>query len=198
MDLSPSKTQPIRRHGNAARLAAATLAIAAATLHMNAPIVQAEMPPELLKYAGEYKYDGTKEQYLAVVDKGLEEAMSELNMVMRLMAKKAMEARTQVFVDVVTIELSGNKISIKSATLPKVSVELGKSENITSPDGKMTSKATHKFEGGKIVQTFTSDQGSMSNVYQLSADGKSLTRVFTITSPRLQKPIKITHKYTRK
>lgn len=198
MNIIQTNTKARRGDSHSGALVGATLVIAALLLQLVAPRAQAEMPPELLKYAGQYKYDGSKEQYLAIVDKGLEEAMSELNMVMRLMAKKAMEDSTQVFIDSIAIELSGNKIGIKSGSLPKVSVELGKAENVTSPDGKMTSKATHKFEGGKVVQTFTSERGTMSNVYQLSADGKSLTRFFTITSARLQKPIKITHKYTRK
>jgi hypothetical protein len=163
-----------------------------------APVAHADPAPELAKYAGNYKYGNTKEHALAIVDKAMDEALSQLNTVMRLIVKKAMEGRTKTFIETILIDLPGNKIAIKLGELDKVSVEPGKSETVKSEDGKQTSKVTHQFDGSKIVQTFTGENGALKNVFQLAGDGKTLHRDVTITSDRLQKPIKYRLTYVRK
>ncbi len=41
----------------------------------------------------------------------------------------------------------------------------------------------------QMIQTFKNDEGERTNVYKLSADGKSLTLSATVKSPKLPKPL---------
>ena len=78
-----------------------------------------------------------------------------------------------------------------------MAVVIGKTENVTGKDGK-TGKATHAFDGAKLTETIAGSDGSITNVFTLSADGKTLTRDTTVNSARMQKPLKFRLLYTRK
>ena len=147
--------------------------------------VRADAPAGLDKFAGDFKYNGTKEQGMAIVEKAFDEALSDLNIIMRAMAKKAMAQR---FAERIAIAVSGEKVSVK----------LNKTETVKSADGKGSGKATHKFEGGKLVETLVGDTGTITNVFTLSADGKTLTRDVTVSGERLKKPAKYKLVYVRK
>src|SRR4051812_10853926 len=60
-------------------------------------------PPALAKFAGQYKYAGTREQGYAIVDKALDEALSEMGMVMRMVIKKGAHDK---FAETVLIEVA--------------------------------------------------------------------------------------------
>jgi hypothetical protein len=155
---------------------------------------QAETPPALAKFAGNYKYAGTREQGIAIIDKALDEGLADLNMVMRLLVKKAIESR---FAETVLIEVPGHDISIKLGEFPKVTVENGKTETRKDEDGK-TGKVTHAFDGSKITETLAGDEGTITNVFDLSADGKTLHRNVTFSGGRWKKPVSYKLDYTRK
>lgn len=169
--------------------------LAAGLLLCASMAARAEAPAGLEKFAGAFKYAGTRDQGMAIVEKAFDEALSDLNMVMRLMAKKAMAQR---FAEHVAIEIAEEKVGIKIGDNEKVTVELGKTENVKSSDGKSSGKATHKFEAGKLTESLTGETGTITNVFSLSADGKSLTREVTVTGERLKKPVKYRLIYTRK
>ena len=159
------------------------------------PVRAADAPAGLGKFAGDFKYNGTKEQGMSIVEKAFDEALSDLNMVMRLMAKKAMAQR---FAENLAIDISGEKVGIKIGENDKVSVALGKTETVKSSDGKGSGKATHKFEAGKLIETLVADTGTITNVFTLSPDGKTLTRDVTVSGERLKKPAKYRLVYVRK
>ena len=156
---------------------------------------RADAPAGLDKFAGDFKYNGTKDQGMAIVEKAFDEALSDLNMVMRLMAKKAMAQR---FAEHIAIGVSGEKVDIKIGENDEVSVKLNTTETVKSADGKTSGKATHKFEGGKLTETLVGDTGTLTNVFTLSADGKTLTREVTASGGRLKKPAKYKLVYVRK
>jgi hypothetical protein len=156
---------------------------------------RADAPAGLDKFAGEFRYNGTKDHGMAIVEKAFDEALADLNIIMRGMAKKAMAQR---FAESLSIDVSGDKVGVKIGENDKVKVALGKTEAVKSSDGKSSGKATHKFEGGKLVEVLTSDTGNVTNVFTLSADGKTLTRDVTVTGERLKKPAKYKLVYVRK
>jgi hypothetical protein len=159
------------------------------------PVRAADAPGGLDKFAGDYKYNGTKDQGMEIVEKAFDEALSDLNLVLRVMAKKAMAQR---FAERIVIDVARDKVGIKIGENEKVSVGLGKTETVKSSDGKGSGKATHKFEGGKLIESLVGDTGTITNVFTLSGDGKTLTRDVTVSGERLKKPAKYRLVYVRK
>ncbi len=156
---------------------------------------RADAPPGLDKFDGDFTYKGTKDQGMAIVEKAFDEALADLNIVMRTMAKKAMAQR---FAERIGIDIDGEKVGIKIGDNEEVDVKLNKTETVKSADGKGSGKATHKFEGGKLIETLVGDTGTITNVFTLSADGKTLTREVTVSGERLKKPAKYKLVYVRK
>jgi hypothetical protein len=151
----------------------------------------------LTRYAGNYAYAGTKAQGEAVVDKALDEALAQLNVVMRTLIKKAIAARPgQRFIEAIHIETPEGKIGLKMGEFEAVTLAVNKPTEMTR-DGR-TGTVTHKFNGGKITQELDGKDGKVINVLTLSKDGKTLNRDVTITSPRLEKPIAYRLVYKRK
>ena len=155
----------------------------------------AETPPGLDKFAGKYKYSKDRDHGVAIVEKALDAALGDLNMMMKLVVKKSMSSR---FAETVSIEVSGGELGIKIGDNEKATVAVGKTETVKSADGKQSGKVTHLFDGAKITETLTGENGTITNVFQLSADGKTLQRDVNVVSPRMQKPLKYRLIYTRK
>lgn len=157
-----------------------------------ASAVLAETP--LAKYAGNYKYNGTRDQGIEVIDKAVDRSMADVNMVMRLMVKRGIEKR---FAESIVIELPGNKIGIKVGDGKMYTTELGKPETVTGEDGK-TGKLTRSFDGTKITETVSGDDGKITSTYELDSDGKTLHRSVNVDGPRMSKPLKYKLDYVRK
>lgn len=177
--------------------AASALALAVA---LAAPIAApcpalAEPPAGLQKFAGNYKYANTREHGVAIVEKALDEALADLNMVMKLLVKKTMSGR---FAETVLIEVDGSKVGIKIGENEKASAKIGETETVKSKDSKQSGKLTHQFDGTKLTETLSGENGTIVNVFTLSADGKTLLRDVTVTSQRMKKPLKYKLSYTRK
>jgi hypothetical protein len=88
----------------------------------------AEHPPELQRFAGQYAYAGTKEAGQKIVDGAFDAAMQKLNMVMRLMMKRAL---SQGFAESIVIALPGDRISVKVGDREPVPTSPGKTETVT-------------------------------------------------------------------
>jgi hypothetical protein len=156
-------------------------------------VALAEHPAELKRFAGKYAYAGTKDAGQEIVDKAFDAAMQKLNMVMRLMMKKAL---SQGFAETVVVELPGDKISVRVGDREPVPTEPGKPQTVTR-DGK-TGKLTQRLVGNKLEVLIEGEDGSVRNVLELAADGKTLKRSVTVTSPRLDKPVSYALIYTRR
>jgi hypothetical protein len=170
------------------------IAVCMAALCVAAPsLAHAEHPAELKRFAGQYAYKGTKDDGQAIVDKAFDEAMQKLNMVMRLVMKKAL---SQGFAETVVIDLPGDKISVKVGDREPVPTEPGKPQTVTR-DGR-TGKLTQRLVGNKLEILIEGDDGSVRNILELATDGKTLRRSVTVTSPKLDKPVTYALLYTKK
>jgi len=58
----------------------------------------------------------------------------------------------------------------------------------TREDGEKFQLST-SWENGRLVQTFRAEDGSRTNVYSISPDGRTLTMDVTLRSPRLSAPL---------
>jgi hypothetical protein len=178
------------------RFSAGTLGalLTAAALAL-APAAQADAPAGLDKYKGNYKYSNTRDHGVAIVEKALDTALADLNMVMKLLVKKTMTSR---FAETVAIEVDGSDVAIKIGENDKATAKIGEPKPVKSKDGKQTGTLTHAFDGSKLTETLSGENGTFVNVLTLSADGKTLTRDVTVTSQRMKKPLKYRLVYTRK
>ena len=154
-----------------------------------------DTPPALAKMAGQYKYAGTREQGVAIVEKAADEALADLNMVMRLLIKKAMSSS---FAETVLIETPSGKIGMKVGDLEKTTQPIGKTETVKTADGKRDAKLTYTFDGSRIKATLAGDEMTIVTYLTLAGDGKTLARDVTVTGKRISKPVKYRLMYTRK
>ena len=169
------------------------LILTAGTLGAWARPALAEHPPDLQRFAGQYAYQGTKDQGQAIVDSAFDAAMQKLNMVMRLMMKKAL---SQGFAETIVIALPGDKIAVKVGDREPVPTAPGKTETVTR-EGR-TGKLTQRLVGKSLEVVIEGDDGSVRNVFELASDGKTLKRSVTVKGPRLEKPVTYTLSYARR
>jgi hypothetical protein len=177
--------------GLVAALALSVAAIASAPC----PALAEDTPPALAKMAGQYKYAGTREQGVAIVEKATEEALADLTMVLRLLIKKAMSSN---FAETVLIETPPGKIGMKVGDLDKTTQAVGKTETVKTADGKREAKLTYAFDGSRIKATLVAEEMTIISFFTLGGDGKTLARDVTVMSKRISKPVKYRLMYTRK
>jgi hypothetical protein len=147
------------------------------------------------RYAGEYKYAGTREDGIAIVDRALDYALSDFNMVERPLIKQALAQR---FAETIHIEVAANKVGIKVGNYPQANCELGKTAPATGEDGKPAGTVAHKLDGSTLIETFMGEHGTIVNNFELSADGKTLLRSVTVKGDNLKKAIRYKLQYVRK
>jgi hypothetical protein len=169
----------------------AILALAAAVANVRAQ----SAPAGVARYAGEYKYAGTREDGIAIVDRALDYALSDFNMIERPLIKQALAQR---FAETIHIEIAANKVGIKVGDYPQANCELGKTAPATGENGKPAGTVGHKLDGSTLVETFIGEHGSIVNNFELSADGKSLLRNVTVKGDNLKKAIRYKLQYVRK
>ena len=156
----------------------------------------AEQP--LKAFAGKYKFKGTEAQAKAIIEKAVEKSLeeSDLNMIMKMMIKKAISSSKQSFSAVIIIETPPEKIGIKLADGEMITQKIGETKT-HSRDGR-SGKVTFKFGKGKITTVSKGDEGKTTSTLKLSDDGKTLWVRTTISSPRLKAPFKFAMTYVKK
>lgn len=176
---------------------AATLACAVAFVVLSAAgTAVADPAAELAKFKGSYKFAGTRDDAMKVIGKAIDDGLSQVNIVMRTVIKKAIEGRKGTYIETISIDAPGSDIVIKLADY-EVKAPNGKAKSVTSPDGRPTT-VKHELSGGALKQSFTGEDGSITNTFTLKDGGKTLRRKVTITSKRLSKPVTYQLSYTRR
>ena len=156
--------------------------------------VLAETPAGLARYAGNYVYAGTRGEGIEIVEKAVDKAMRDQNMVIRAMAKRAF---SEHFATTVLIEVGGGRLGIKVGDLNKAPGELDKTQTVKGADGR-EGRLTYRFEDDAIVSTLIGDEATIRTVFTLSSDGKSLKREVRVQSSKLSKPLSYRLEYKRK
>lgn len=181
-------------HHNCLRIACLLGALAAIPAQP-AP-ASAEPAPELAKFKGDYKFAGTKDDAMKVIGQAIDDGLAQVNVVMRTVIKKAIQGRKGTYIETITIDAPGDDILIKLADY-EVKAANGKAKSVTSPDGKPTT-VKHELSGATLKQSFTGEDGSVTNTFTLKDGGKTLQRRVTITSKRLSNPVTYQLSYTRR
>ena len=161
---------------------------------LGAAPARAEHPPELMKFAGSYQFAGTDAEGMAVIDKAIGEALSQMNKVKALVIRKILEANKRV-IKQVKIDLPAGRIHMKLDEMD-VDAKLGDTKDISVGDN--SAKLTVNFKGGKIEQVLESDRGAFTTVYQIVQGGQMLQRDVTVTDKWLDKPVRYRLMYKRR
>jgi len=122
------------------------------------------------------------------VNRAIESAVSKMSFVTRPIARGRLRRTNAVYQRVVV-----------SFTPAQVSTTFDQRHAIESPangqpvawtreDGEKFQLST-SWENGRLVQTFRAEDGSRTNTYSISPDGRTLTMHVTIRSPRLSAPV---------
>ncbi len=174
-----------------ARMILALVVLAGVTCATCASPARADASAELAKFAGSYQFVGTDEEGMAVIDKAIEEAVSQMNKVKALVIRKVLEANKRL-IKQVKIDFPSGRVHMKLDDL-EADTKLGESKDIGSG-----AKLTVRVKDGKLEQIIESDRGAFTTVYQLVQGGAVLQRDVTVTDKWLDKPVRYRLLYKRR
>lgn len=130
------------------------------------------------------------------VNAAINQAVQRMNFVTRPVARGRLRNTNQPYQRIV-IDWSGGNVSVTTdARAPIVSPAAGTAVAWRREDGEQF-QLTQRWEGGKLHQRFSADDGSRENVFSVSPDGQTMTMEVTVTSPRLPQPLRYKLVYTR-
>lgn len=155
---------------------------------------RAEHPPELVKFAGSYSFAGSDAEGMAIIDKAIEDAVSQMNKIKALVIQKLISGNKR-FIRSIQIELPSDKIKIK---LDELDVEAKPGETKTVEGRGGSAEVTLRFRNGALEQVLKSDRGAFTSVYRLAQGGKVLERDVTVTDKWLDKPVRYRLVYKRR
>lgn len=160
------------------------------------PPAAEEAAPSLDRFAGEYGYVGGQGQIdkmQAVVEAVVEEA----NFVVRGFARDKLLELCAPYKGL-SVTVQGEQITMKTERYgPWTTKADGQGLKAKNSQGEDVT-VTRKWQKEKLVEVVRGEGGSFTRVFQLSPDGKRLTMSVTVTSTKLDKPVKYAMTYGRK
>lgn len=187
-----TKTNNIRRQQIAVFGILGSIALSVAFSHTAA----AKPPADLARFNGHYVYAKSSAHGEKVIERALEKAFEHLNIALRTIAKAALNNRKQkLLIQNINIWID-DTVNVKLDDQPAIA-KLDVPKKIKNPEGN-DAKLLYRFRGGKLEQILSSSRGSISTIYKLEADGKTLHRYTTIKGDKLKHPIRIKLTYKRK
>lgn len=122
------------------------------------------------------------------VASAIENVVADMNFIKRPIARKKLIRLNPVYKKTI-IAISGSGVTVKFDDRDVIPMPPGgKPGPWTREDGDKFMVAAQVTKD-QMIQTFKNDEGERTNVFKLSADGKSLTMNATIKSPQLSKPL---------
>lgn len=120
----------------------------------------------------------------AAIDKATDDMFPGIRGIARSRLKDSNKAWARIEITVAGKFIKIEQVGHRAVTAPSNGVAVP----VRSKHGDRA-KATHKMEGGKLVQKLVADEGGRSNTYQLSADGETLKVTSRIWSKRLPEDV---------
>lgn len=122
------------------------------------------------------------------VNRAIETAVSRMSFVTRPIARGRLR-RTNTAYNRVVINYTQTEVSTTfDQRRPVESPANGQPVKWTREDGEKFDLST-EWQNGRLVQTFRAEDGSRTNTYTISPDGRTLTMNVTLRSPRLTSPL---------
>lgn len=123
------------------------------------------------------------------INRAIENAVSRMNFVTRPIARGRLRRTNQPYQRLV-ISHTPQQVSVTTDNRAAIRTPAnGTPIKWRREDGEMFDVST-EWENGTLEQTFKAEDGSRTNVFALSGDGRTLTMNVTITSPRLSAPLR--------
>lgn len=158
-----------------------------------APTAPAPTPESRL--TGDFQFAGGDGERAART-RAIEKSVAEVFFAIRGIARTKLEEKTRI-ASAVTLRFENGQIRCGIPGAPDaVSPADGRSVDYTV--GGETVKLTQRMDGGRLVQTFASADGSRTNIYVPSDDGERYSMQVTVSSPRLPIPVVYSLTYARK
>lgn len=152
------------------------------------------VPPQQ-RFVGTFRFAGGEAQKQNL-EAAIEAAASQLNALIRGIGRKRLKESNPVR-DQISIAVDGDKVSMTFGPGRTVTGRLeGPSVPWTSDSGKPV-QVSFSLVKGRLVQTFTAEDGGRRSVYSLDDTGDRLTLSVTVTSERLTNPLKYALTYRR-
>ena len=152
------------------------------------------VPPQQ-RFVGTFKFVGGDAQRQNL-ETAIEAAAMELNALIRGIGRKRLRDANPIR-DQVTIAVDGDKVSMTSVVGRTLVHRLdGPAVPWTSDSGKAVQVSVSLVKG-RLVQTYTADDGGRRNTWTLDESGDKLTLSVTVTSDRLTNPLKYALSYRR-
>lgn len=118
----------------------------------------------------------------------IESTVADMNFIKRPIARKKLIRLNPVYKKVI-IAVADSGVTVKFDERDVIPMPPGgKPGPWTREDGDKFMVAA-QLSKDQMIQTFKNDEGDRTNVFKLSADGKTLTMSATIRSPQLPKPL---------
>lgn len=122
------------------------------------------------------------------INRAIETAVARMSFITRPIARGRLR-RTNSLYGRVVVNFTPQEVSTTfDQRHPVVSPANGQPVQWTREDGEKFDLST-SWESGRLVQTFRAEDGSRTNSYSISPDGRTLTMHVTLRSPRLSAPL---------
>lgn len=152
-------------------------------------------PPQA-RFAGTFGFSGGSAQR-AEVEAAIEAAAQQMSAVIRGIARKRLTESNPIR-DAITIAVAGEEMTVTFAPGRTVKGRLGgPAVAWTSDSGKPVTVAFSMVKG-RFVMNFTAEDGSRRAVFSLDESGAKMTMSVTISSERLETPMKYALSYSRR
>ena len=132
----------------------------------------------------------------ANINQAIETTIRRMSFVARPIARSRLR-RTNAYYDRVVIDFTPVRVTTQFDGRHVIESPAG-GETIkwTREDGEVLDLST-RWQGGRLVQSFTADDGGRVNTYSVGEDGRTLTMHVVVSSPRLPRALEYDLVYTR-
>jgi len=148
------------------------------------------------RLAGSYVHAGGEKE-IAARDAAIDKATESMFFAIKGIARSKLREKTPVSASVGITFRNGNVVVSAAGAPPAGSPENGSSVPYKNPDGQMSKLSQKLTADGKLVQIFAGENGTRTNTFSLSSDGKSLTMRVIIESGKLPQAVQYALTYRR-
>ncbi|HEV7591452.1 MAG TPA: hypothetical protein VGO40_25280 [Longimicrobium sp.] len=122
------------------------------------------------------------------INRAIETAVARMSFVTRPIARGRLRRTNTVYNRVVVNYTPAQVATTFDQRRPIESPANGQPVKWTREDGEKFDLST-QWQAGRLVQTFRAEDGSRTNTYTISPDGRTLTMHVVLRSPRLSSPL---------
>jgi hypothetical protein len=148
------------------------------------------------RLAGTYAYAGGEQQQKARLA-AIEKATDDMFFVTRRVARGRLKDRTAIWANV-GFSFDGGMITTTMSKLPTATSPENGAAVAYRLDGDKLRLSQKVAADGRLVQSFANEDGTRTNTYTLSPDGRTLNIAVTVASSQLPAPVSYTLTYVRR